>query len=87
MNLITVMLDSLRPDFVHCYGREEMQTPAMDRLASEGAFFTNAYAEAPTTIPARTAIFSGIYTFTNRPWMPLLASDAHLAEWLKAHGY
>jgi len=87
MNLITIMLDSLRPDFVHCYGRDEMQTPAMDRLASEGAFFANAYAEAPTTIPARTAMFAGVYTFTNRPWMPLLPTDAHLAERLKAHGY
>lgn len=87
MNLITIMLDSLRPDFVGCYGMNEVVTPAMDRLASEGTFFRNAYAEAPTTIPARTALFCGIYTFTNRPWMKLRPEDAHLAEWLKEHGF
>ena len=81
------MLDSLRPDFVGCYGKREVKTPALDRLTAEGVFFKNAYAESPTTIPARTALFSGIYTFTNRPWMRLRPDDAHLAEHLQANGY
>lgn len=81
------MLDSLRPDFVGCYRRNDVRTPNMDRLAGEGVFFKNAYAEAPTTIPARTALLCGIYTHTNRPWMPLLPDDPHIAEWLLAKGF
>jgi arylsulfatase A-like enzyme len=87
MNVLVLMLDSLRPDHVGCYGNAEVKTPNMDRFASESVLFETAYAEFPNTIPARTAFVSGIYTFPARPWQPLEPDDLHVAEILKAAGY
>ncbi|MFQ6096596.1 MAG: sulfatase [Armatimonadota bacterium] len=87
MNIVVLMLDSLRPDHVGCYGNEEVKTPHLDRLAREGTIFTRAYAEYPITVPSRTALVSGDFTFTNRPWCPLRGYDLHIAEILKEQGY
>lgn len=87
MNLLVLMLDTMRPDFLGAGGSTVCKTPALDRLASQGAFFENAYAEYPITIPTRTALVSGIYTFTNRPWTPLRPYDLHIAELFREHGY
>jgi len=59
----------------------------MDAVAAEGVWFNRAYAEYPITIPARTAFVTGCFTWTNRPWQPLLPEDMHLAEVLREHGY
>ncbi len=87
MNVVVVMLDSLRPDFLACGGHPEVHTPHMDRIAAQGAIFDRAYAEYPITVPARHALVTGCYTWTNRPWMPLLPTDMHLAEVMREHGY
>ncbi|MFC1716000.1 sulfatase [Candidatus Poribacteria bacterium] len=87
MNIVVVMLDSLRPDFMGCYGNSEVKTPYMDAIAAGGTAYAKAYAEYPITVPARTALVSGCYTFTNRPWCPLRSYDMHIAEVLKENGY
>ena len=87
MNIVVVMLDSLRPDFMGCYGNSEVKTPYMDAIAARGTAYAKAYAEYPITVPARTALVSGCYTFTNRPWCPLRSYDMHIAEVLKENGY
>ncbi len=87
MNIVVVMLDSLRPDFVGCYGNPVVKTPHMDAIAARGTAYAKAYAEYPITVPARTALVSGCYTFTNRPWCPLRSYDMHIAEVLKENGY
>ena len=83
MNILVIMLDSLRPDFLGCGGDKIVKTPHIDKIASEGLFFEQAYAEYPITIPSRTALVSGNYTFTNRPCCPLRSYDLHIAEILK----
>lgn len=87
MNIVVVMLDSLRPDFMGCYGNTRIKTPCMDAIAGKGTAYAKAYAEYPITVPARTALVSGCYTFTNRPWCPLRSYDMHIAEVLKENGY
>ncbi len=87
MNVLIIMLDSLRPDFLGCGGDNIIKTPHIDKIAAEGIFFDQAYAEYPITIPSRTALVSGNYTFTNRRWRPLCAYDLHIAELLKKEGY
>jgi arylsulfatase A-like enzyme len=87
MNIVVLMLDSLRPDYLGCGGNKEVKTPNIDKIAEEGIFFENAFAEYPITIPSRTAIVSGTYTFPNRPWCPLRSYDLHIAEILKNLGY
>ena len=87
MNVLILMLDTLRPDHLGCFGASEVQTPNMDRLAAQSVVFDNAYAEFPNTIPARTTLVSGIYTFPDRPWQALQADDLHVAEVFRAAGY
>jgi len=87
MNIVVIMLDSLRFDFLGCGGNSVVKTPYIDQVAREGLVFEQAYAEYPITIPSRTAFVSGIYTFTNRPWCPLKSYDAHIAEILKENGF
>ena len=55
MNIVVMMLDSLRPDHMGCGGHPEVRTPHLDRLAAEGIIFQRAYAEYPVTVPSRTA--------------------------------
>ena len=56
------MTDQQSADIMSCQiGTEYINTPAMDKLAREGIFFTNAYTANPLCMPARNSIFSGSY--------------------------
>lgn len=87
MNVLVVMFDSLRPDHLAFSGHPYVQTPNLDQLAKESTFFENAIAEFPITVPSRTALVTGNYTFTNRKWMPLNDGEITLAQRLQAAGY
>lgn len=87
MNLILIMSDSLRPDCLGVCGKYKIKTPNIDRLAKQSFIFENAIAESPITVPARTAISTGKYTFTNRYWSPLKETDITLPEILNQNGY
>ena len=67
MNVVVVVMDSLRAD--HIYG-DGARTAAMVKLMREGVRFTNAYPEGMPTIPARRAIMAGRRTFPFRGWKP-----------------
>ena len=62
MNIILVILDSLRKDHVGAYGNARIRTPNLDALAKESLSFTRAYPESIPTIPARRAIHTGLKT-------------------------
>lgn len=44
-----------------CYGDSYARTPNLDKLASEGTLYTNAYATAPVCSPARSCIITGVH--------------------------
>lgn len=44
-----------------CYGDTYARTPNIDKLASEGTLYTNAYATAPVCSPARSCIITGVH--------------------------
>lgn len=67
MNVVVVVMDSLRAD--HVYG-SRARTPTMDALARDGLSFLRAFPEGMPTIPARRAIMSGRRTFPFRGWHP-----------------
>ena len=48
-----------------CYGVPTVQTPAIDRLASEGVCFDNMFAASPICSPSRGTLLSGQYPLTN----------------------
>ncbi len=52
MNVLVLMLDSLRPDFLGCGGRDTVLTPHIDEIAARGLLFRNACTEYPP--PARS---------------------------------
>ena len=87
MNVVVLVLDALRPDHLGCYGNGDVRTPNLDQLAAQSVLFETAYVEFPNTIPARTALVSGIYTFPTRPWQPLAPDDFHVAEAFGKAGY
>ncbi|NIA13135.1 MAG: sulfatase-like hydrolase/transferase [Nitrospiraceae bacterium] len=47
--------------FLGCYGDAFATTPNLDRLASEGVLYENAFANAPVCAPARSTILTGMY--------------------------
>ena len=61
-NIIYIMADDLGYADLSGYGRKEYATPNLDKLASEGIKFINAYAAAPVCTPTRTAFMTGRYS-------------------------
>jgi len=60
-NIIYIMADDLGYADLSCYGRKDYQTPNLDKLASQGVKFMNAYAAAPVCTPTRVAFMTGRY--------------------------
>jgi arylsulfatase A-like enzyme len=91
MNVILIILDSLRKDHVRAYGNDQIRTPTLDALAEEGLRFTRAYPEAMPTIPARRAIHTGLRSFPLEApaygWTSIPEEQTTLAEILEAAGY
>ncbi|MCP4197549.1 MAG: sulfatase-like hydrolase/transferase [Proteobacteria bacterium] len=60
-NIVLVMNDTHRADYVGAYGAKENLTPNLDTLAEEGVVFTNAFAQASWTRPSVSTILTGRY--------------------------
>jgi arylsulfatase A-like enzyme len=71
MNVVVVIVDSLRRDHVGAYGNRWIKTPSLDALAKESLLFTRPYPESIPTIPARRAIHTGVRTWPFRDWHPV----------------
>ena len=59
-NIIYIMTDDMGYGDLSGYGRKDYLTPNMDKLASQGIKFVNAYAAAPLCTPTRTAFMTGV---------------------------
>jgi arylsulfatase A-like enzyme len=60
-NVLLVTIDTLRADHFGPRGERPSATPTLDRLAAEGASFTNAIATVPTTLASHASILTGLY--------------------------
>ncbi len=58
-NLLFIMSDQHSKFHLGCYGDRLVRTPHLDRLASEGMSFTNAYTAAPLCVPSRMSFMTG----------------------------
>ncbi len=65
-NVVVIMADDLGYGDVSCYGATSLQTPHIDRLASEGLRFTNGYCSASTCTPTRYSLLTGTYAFRGK---------------------
>jgi len=58
-NVLLIMIDDLGWTDLHCQGNDRLETPNIDRLATQGMRFTDAYSAAPVCSPTRGAIMTG----------------------------
>lgn len=79
-NVIVVMLDTLQFNYLGCYGNTRVKTPHIDRFATEGVVFENAYTEGLPTVPCRRAMLTGRYTLPVKGWSQLDVSDTTIAD-------
>jgi arylsulfatase A-like enzyme len=60
-NIVFILIDDMGWRDLGCYGSPFYETPGLDRLAAEGARFTDAYAAAPVCSPTRASLLTGKY--------------------------
>ncbi|MGH3921329.1 MAG: sulfatase-like hydrolase/transferase, partial [Pseudonocardiaceae bacterium] len=86
-----VLLDTLRADHVGWYAKRDVDTPALDRLASRGVVFANAVSQFPSTRGSVSSIFTGLYPsqhgLVDRAGKSRRAAVPTLAEILASAGY
>jgi arylsulfatase A-like enzyme len=58
-NILVLMVDQMRSDYMGCAGNPWMKTPALDRLAAEGARFTRCVTSVPVCVAARHSFMTG----------------------------
>jgi choline-sulfatase len=60
-NVLLIMTDQHRADLMTCAGRDLVPTPNIDRIASRGVRFNNAYCPYPVCVASRMALLTGLY--------------------------
>ncbi len=81
MNVVLVLIDSLRKDHIGVYGNDWIETPSLDALAKESLRFTRAYPEAIPSIPARRGVHTGMRSFPFRGWELQNVTEDDVALW------
>lgn len=76
-NIVVMYADDLGFGDVSCYGATALDTPNIDRLASEGLMFYQGYATAATCTPSRYSLLTGSYSWRNER-AHILPGDAPL---------
>lgn len=90
-NVVFIISDDHSYKTLGCYGNEIINTPNIDRLASEGVTFTNGYTSAPICSPSRQSIQTSKYphasgvTLLFTPFVD--DGNVTVAEHFKNHGY
>jgi arylsulfatase A-like enzyme/Tfp pilus assembly protein PilF len=85
-----ISIDTLRPDHLPAYGYKGVQTPAIDRLRSDGVLFRYAFSHCPQTLPAHASLLTGQLPPTHGVRDNIgytLQSSETLASILRSRGY
>jgi arylsulfatase A-like enzyme/Tfp pilus assembly protein PilF len=61
LNVLLITIDTLRADYLGCYGNRVIETPFIDKLAREGVLFKRAFAHNVVTLPSHINILTGTY--------------------------
>jgi arylsulfatase A-like enzyme len=86
MNVLWIMADQLRWDYLSCYGARHIDTPNLDRLASKGVRFNKAYVQSPICGPSRMSFYTGRYVRSHgATWngFPLRVGEPTLGDHLR----
>src|SRR6478672_941279 len=65
-NIVFIMADDLGYADVGCYGRPDLKTPNIDRIAAKGVRFLQGYANSAVCSATRTALITGRYQYRLR---------------------
>src|SRR5688572_8664616 len=88
-NVLFIMCDQLRADYLSCYGAKHLSTPNIDALAARGTRFDRAFVAAPVCGPSRMSYYTGRYTFSHgATWnfVPLPVGERTLGDFLAPAG-
>lgn len=96
-NILFILSDDLAQGDLGCYGQKLIQTPNLDRMATEGTRYTQAYCGTTVCAPSRTSLMTGLHmghspVRANREFgaegqLPLPAETFTVAQLLKSAGY
>ena len=88
-NILFIMADQLRADYLSCYGHPHLQTPAIDSLAAKGLRFSRAFVQAPVCGPSRMSFYTGRYMSSHgSTWngVPLRVGEMTIGDHLRPLG-
>jgi arylsulfatase A-like enzyme len=88
-NILFIMCDQLRWDYLSCYGHPHLATPNIDALAARGVRFTRAYVQSPVCGPSRMSFYTGRYVASHgATWngVPLKVGEMTLGDYLRPLG-
>jgi arylsulfatase A-like enzyme len=88
-NILFIMCDQLRWDYLSCYGHPKLHTPNIDRLAAKGVRFTRAYVQSPVCGPSRMSFYTGRYVASHgATWngVPLKVGEMTMGDYLRPLG-
>ncbi|MEM9604961.1 MAG: alkaline phosphatase family protein [Pseudomonadota bacterium] len=88
-NVLFIMADQLRWDYLSCYGATHIHTPNLDRLAARGVRFDRAYVQSPICGPSRMSYYTGRYVRSHgSTWngFPLRVGEPTMGDHLRELG-
>lgn len=88
-NILFVMCDQLRWDYLSLAGHPHLSTPHIDALAARGVTFERAYCQSPICGPSRMSFYTGRYMFSHGAgWnqYPLRVDEWTLGDYLRPLG-
>ncbi len=85
-NILFLLPDQLRHDFLGCYGADFLKTPTIDSLAENGIKWETAISPAPICVPARASMLTGQHAHTagvinNLSWIRPDRRDMGVQTW------
>ncbi len=88
-NILFIMYDQLRYDYLSCAGHKTLHTPNMDRLAESGVRFSRCYVQSPVCGASRMSFYTGRYVHSHgAAWnnFPLKVGELTLGDHLRQAG-
>jgi len=89
-NILFIMADQWRYDYLGCAGADFIRTPNLDRIAERGVRFSNCFTTSPVCAPARISLATGLHphrlgALSNAAFLPI--STPTYYQRLRDHGY